>query len=450
MQKNNTTKSLVMLLTIITSIYGNEVRIHSAENEANGKCIEGNCYDGIGTYEYSNGFKYEGSWANGRPNGSGKVIIKGEESDEIIESNFSDGKAIGPVLSIKHVNGHEIRYEGQMENLVYHGEGKITYSDGSTYSGRWIKGKKNGYGKFIYADGSIYTGEFKDSMKNGHGTFQFSENEKYEGNFINDSFDGQGTYYYPDGSKYIGSWKNDKEEGEGILYDSDGNVSQEGKWVKGLFANPLNMIIKDSEDIYEDAFYIHTLNVFEYYNLLDKYDTELKRITYTKTKDYQTQLNELKKKKKEISSCWFYYKLEKPFSKDAFNIGKSNDYNIKTNGFIIASKSADYSESDILLSSRDSDEDNQIGVIFQCSTLLPKYELTKYREPLHGLFFLPMGQSQGLKIENNREKCDVHFLFKISGSNEKANVLYASTVRVIVAHEDSGEVYYDKIFTSEK
>lgn len=449
MQKNSTKKSIILILTIIASIYGNVVPIHSADSEDNGKCIEGNCYDGIGTYDYSDGLVYEGSWANGRPNGYGKLTLKNKESEQIIEGNFSGGNTIGTVLYIKRLKGYEFKYEGEMKNFVFHGEGKITYSDGSTYSGGWIEGKRNGFGKFIYTDGSIYTGEFKDGKKNGHGTFQFSEKEKYEGNFVNDAFDGQGTYYYPDGSKYIGSWKNDQEEGEGILYDSNGNISKKGKWVKGLFANPLNMIIKDSEDIDEDTFYIYTLDVFEYYQLLDKYDTELKRITYTKTKDYETQLSELKKKKKEISGCWFYYRLEKPFSKDASDEG-SNDYNIKKNGFIISSKYADHLKSDILLFTREGDIQFRIGVVFKCSSLIADSRYTTNGESLHGLFFLSMGQAQGLKIENNREKCDVHFIFKISGSNEQDQVLYATTVRVIVAHEDTGEVYYDKTFTSNK
>jgi hypothetical protein len=35
-----------------------------------------------------------------------------------------------------------------------------TWPDGAVYEGMYFEGKKNGNGKLTFADGSVYTGEF--------------------------------------------------------------------------------------------------------------------------------------------------------------------------------------------------------------------------------------------------------------------------------------------------
>lgn len=68
------------------------------------RCIEGNCEDGEGTYIYSNGMKYVGTW--------------------------QDNKR--------------------------HGQGTYTWPDGSTYVGEYQDDKRHGQGTYTWADGSTY------------------------------------------------------------------------------------------------------------------------------------------------------------------------------------------------------------------------------------------------------------------------------------------------------
>jgi hypothetical protein len=50
-----------------------------------------------------------------------------------------------------------------------HGNGKFQWSDGSSYEGEYMFGKKHGQGKFIYHDGKMYKGMWTDGKQNGHG-----------------------------------------------------------------------------------------------------------------------------------------------------------------------------------------------------------------------------------------------------------------------------------------
>ena len=44
------------------------------------------------------------------------------------------------------------------------GQGAMTWSDGTTYSGEWKDSMCNGQGTYTNADGSTYTGEWKDGL----------------------------------------------------------------------------------------------------------------------------------------------------------------------------------------------------------------------------------------------------------------------------------------------
>ena len=43
-----------------------------------------------------------------------------------------------------------------------HGGGKLTFADGSIYSGFYVKDKKHGKGIFTHADGKLDEGEWVD------------------------------------------------------------------------------------------------------------------------------------------------------------------------------------------------------------------------------------------------------------------------------------------------
>lgn len=81
-------------------------------------CIEGNCYNGFGTYVWNDGSRYEGNFKNGERNGEG----------------------------------------------IYY------YPKGAKYIGKQVDGKRNGWGTYYYPNGDKYEGEWKNDEKTGKGT----------------------------------------------------------------------------------------------------------------------------------------------------------------------------------------------------------------------------------------------------------------------------------------
>lgn len=48
------------------------------------------------------------------------------------------------------------------------GNGTMTWKDGKTYTGMWIKSVKNVKGRMAWPNGTIYEGQFKDGVGNGY------------------------------------------------------------------------------------------------------------------------------------------------------------------------------------------------------------------------------------------------------------------------------------------
>ena len=69
-----------------------------------------------------------------------------------------------------------------------HGQGSITWKDGSKYEGAWQDNMAFGQGKFTAATGNVYEGKFAKNAANG------------EGKMTNPS----------SGAVYVGTWKDDK------------------------------------------------------------------------------------------------------------------------------------------------------------------------------------------------------------------------------------------------
>ena len=80
-----------------------------------GRCIEGNCINGQGSYAYPDGSKYV----------------------------------------------------GQFKDYMAHGQGTCAYSNGSKYKGGWRRSKRDGKGTLTHPDGSKYEGEWRDDKRDG-------------------------------------------------------------------------------------------------------------------------------------------------------------------------------------------------------------------------------------------------------------------------------------------
>jgi hypothetical protein len=121
-------------------------------------CVEGDCVDGVGTYEWSDGRRYEGQWKN--------------------------------------------------DNV--HGQGAFSYANGNKFVGQFKAGKISGQGRFESVSGHRYVGEYKNNQRHGWGTYTWPDGSKYEGQFAEDEQNGHGSYSFPDGRVVEGIWENGK------------------------------------------------------------------------------------------------------------------------------------------------------------------------------------------------------------------------------------------------
>ncbi len=101
------------------------------------QCVEGNCFEGVGTFRFENGDSFAGQWRQGLAQGYG---------------------------TYEFVNGDV--YKGSMLSGKMEGRGTYTFANGDKYIGGWKAGKMEGRGHFHWnLPGDLMS------------------NAKYEGNF---------------------------------------------------------------------------------------------------------------------------------------------------------------------------------------------------------------------------------------------------------------------------
>lgn len=114
-------------------------------------------------------------------------------------------------------------YTGQIKNNIPHGEGTLTYPDGTEYVGQWKDGKEHGQGIVrwrVDGDTAWYSGEWVDGKWHGNGIFSYPDGTKYEGKWKEGERHGQGVETY-NGTEKVGEWK-DGTFYEGTIIHQDG------------------------------------------------------------------------------------------------------------------------------------------------------------------------------------------------------------------------------------
>lgn len=131
------------------------------------------------------------------------------------------------------------KYYGEMKNNERHGQGVMKYTDGYEYIGRWENDRKNGFGIMNFGETShysiddafitepkIYIGEFKEDGITGKGKLKYTNGFTYIGNFVNGRKNGYGLYYNKN-IHYIGNWDNDDFK-HGFIYKRELGVASNG------------------------------------------------------------------------------------------------------------------------------------------------------------------------------------------------------------------------------
>jgi hypothetical protein len=222
-------------------------QLQKTTTKSNPYCIEGDCKDGYGIFEFSNAV-YKGNWVNGKRDGYGEMfyndgdVIKGNfKSDhqngrcttyfsngDVSIDDYENDLQINPV---SYIFGQSKRLGCISGNCVT-GFGTKVYPNGE-YTGEFLNGKEHGKGILVTSTGYRYEGEFKDGQKNGRGNCIWPNGNKYDGEFNNGVKDGKGKFYYLGGKVYDGFWKRDKKEGQGTIIFTNGD-SYTGNWLNGL------------------------------------------------------------------------------------------------------------------------------------------------------------------------------------------------------------------------
>ena len=86
------------------------------------------------------------------------------------------------------------RYRGPTDASGYtkHGNGRQTYSDGSSYEGDFKEGEFEGYGVFAWGSGDSYEGMWAGGKPEGLGVMKFASGSVYRGRFRDGAMDGKG------------------------------------------------------------------------------------------------------------------------------------------------------------------------------------------------------------------------------------------------------------------
>jgi hypothetical protein len=201
---------------------------------ANAQCLEGDCQNGKGAYQFDNGNKYYGEFRKSLMHGKGAIIFAGGN-----------------------------RYNGDWVNGMRDGTGVYTFADGKVYTGAFRKNRFSGQGTMTFASGNKSVGNWENDLLNGQGIYYFVTGDRYEGAFLNGKFHGIGTMFYKNGEQYIGEWRENLRHGRGKMVAPNGTV-QEGLWANGKIlpnteggqkpntatATPTNEVLQDCNKSY--------------------------------------------------------------------------------------------------------------------------------------------------------------------------------------------------------
>jgi len=107
-------------------------------------CARGNCADGQGVYNYSNGDRYDGEFKGGQRDGQGTMKYSNKD-----------------------------RYQGGFRSGQKEGQGEYQWANGDVYKGEFKGGQMEGPGAYTFGNGGpVLNATFQGGGSSGQGTFQ--------------------------------------------------------------------------------------------------------------------------------------------------------------------------------------------------------------------------------------------------------------------------------------
>jgi hypothetical protein len=207
------------------------------------KTENGNYFrSGNGKINYSDGRKYEGTFANNKrlkgiltfKDGS---FYNGEFENDQFEGTGTYSWATGD------------KYVGQYKSGERNGIGTYTWPSGNIYKGDWIKDNRTGKGKMTYKSGGYYEGEFYNGEKTGAGfqDFEYS-NGRHIGPTVDGNPKGKGKFNFPNGDKYNGEIDG-LPNGQGTIVYANGKTKT-GRFKSGKYSpyGPCTCEIEETGD----------------------------------------------------------------------------------------------------------------------------------------------------------------------------------------------------------
>lgn len=155
------------------------------------------------------------------------------EKKECVSGNCVNGKGTAQFSNGDH-------YEGDFKNNKMHGQGIMKFNNLGTYTGAFSNDKASGKGKISFVNGDVYEGDFIEGNFNGEGKYSYKNGESYTGTWVNDKKEGTGTYKFSNGQTHIGQFSGDRRNGKGKRYDEKGILVNEGIWKDNLLVSSNN------------------------------------------------------------------------------------------------------------------------------------------------------------------------------------------------------------------
>lgn len=195
---------------VTLEVPGQPVPIKYVGHFANGRIERG---------RWESQFVYEGEFKDNQADGEGEMMYP---DGKRISGRFTNSRvAAEGTYKVSFVNG--ARYVGELDRRArMHGNGVLSYADGSTYEGEFREDRLEGRGTLKRANGQTASGQFVAGYLSGQGVMTWANGTIYEGAFVVGSPQGQGTMRFADGSQYTGGFISGKYSGKGRLEYAEG------------------------------------------------------------------------------------------------------------------------------------------------------------------------------------------------------------------------------------